>query len=261
MARHLRLHANSNPARDLPRLRRSAETVILLPPGYNLGHVFLGKGPLWGVGELNLERRNASGVTYREVMSRFFTEIERCLRAGVAFDLLWELPGMRLAGYREIIRIREDGNVEVEEDGKRAVVDPQPPPRPAVVRPELTVSLQSSNAGEALALTFKARVVEKSAPVYYTLGADTEGVYHNARVAWEIYGPEDEDYQFLRPENLKPRVRVTDAAAEVEAGVRLTRPGNYRLPAATVDLAGRTTVVWHPFTVARDAGTERLSLQ
>jgi hypothetical protein len=261
MARHLRLHANSNPARELSRLRRSAETAILLPPGYNLGHVFLGKGPLWGVGELNLERRNAHGVTYRAVMSRFFTEIERCLRSGVAFDLLWDLPQIRLTGYREIIRVREDGNVEVEENGARAVVDRAPPARPAGVPPELSISLHHSNSADALELTLKGRVVEKSAPVYYTLGADTEGVYHNARVAWELYGPEEEDYMFVRPDGLKPIVRLSGGAAEVEAAVRLNRPGNYRLRAATVDLAGRTTVVWRPFTVLRDAGTKRLRLQ
>jgi hypothetical protein len=42
---------------------------------------------------LNLERTNAVGVTYRRVMAAFFTEIERYLRLGVTFDLLWDLPG------------------------------------------------------------------------------------------------------------------------------------------------------------------------
>ena len=261
LARHLRTHANSNPTRDLPRLRRAAETAILLPPGYNLGHVFLGKGPLWGVGELNLERRNRHGVTYRAVMSRFFTEIERCLRSGVAFDLLWDLPALRLPGYREIIRILENRNVEVEENGIRAVVDRQPPVRPAGTPPELTVALHAGNMADDLEITLKGRVIEKSAPVYYTLGADNEGVYHNARVAWELYGPEDEDYLFLRPDNLKPRVRTSGETADVEAIARVSRPGNYRVRAATVDLAGRTTVVWRPFTVAMDPGTKRLRLQ
>ena len=93
LARHLRNHARSNPVRDLDRLRRAAEIAILLPPGYNLGHVFLGKGILWGVGELNLERLNPAGVKYRVVMSNFFQEIERCLQQGIAFDLLWDMTG------------------------------------------------------------------------------------------------------------------------------------------------------------------------
>jgi hypothetical protein len=31
-------------------------------------------------------------------MQRFFTEIERCLRSGVAFDLLSDLPGKQPTG-------------------------------------------------------------------------------------------------------------------------------------------------------------------
>ena len=62
-------------------------------------------------GELNLERLNRQGVAYRVVMSNFFTEIERCFKLGVPFDLLWDLPGMKLTGYREIVRVREDGKV------------------------------------------------------------------------------------------------------------------------------------------------------
>jgi hypothetical protein len=245
LARHLRRHAAGNPSRDLDRLRRAAEIAILLPAGYNLGHVYLGKGPLWGVGELNLERRNVHGVKYREVMSRFFIEIERALRAGVAFDLIADSPGIRLSGYREVIRVREDGRVEVERDGARSIVERPTPPRPEGQPPELSVSV----SGVGPELTLRARVVEKSAPVYYTLGADTEGVYHNARVAWELYGPDEADYLFVRPEQLKPRVRVNSGIAEVEAAVRVARPGRYRLRAATVDMAGRTAVVWHGFTV------------
>jgi hypothetical protein len=97
--------------------------------------------------------------------------------------------------------------------------------------------------------------------VYYTVGADTEGVYHNAKVAWEIYGPGDEDYLFLRPDNLKPHVREIAGATEIEATVRLSRPGSYRLRASTVDTAGRTTVVWRPFSVRTDPNTNRLRLE
>ena len=63
-------------------------------------------------------------------------------------------------------------------------------------------------------------------------------MYHNAKVAWELYGPGEEDYLFLRPDNLKPRVREIAGADEIEATVRLRRPGSYRLRAATVDTAG-----------------------
>ncbi|MDA1272465.1 MAG: hypothetical protein O2960_00225 [Verrucomicrobia bacterium] len=113
LSKNLRRHVENFPDRNLEKLKKAAEVVILLPPGYNLGHVQLGKGSLWGVGELNLERVNRKGVTYRVVMNQFFTEIERCIRLGVAFDLLWDLSEKPPAGYREVVRIREDAKVEI----------------------------------------------------------------------------------------------------------------------------------------------------
>ena len=49
-------------------------------------------------------------------------------------------------------------------------------------------------------VTARTTVLEGSAAVYYTLGADAAGVYRNARVLWELYGPQDEDYRFLLQE-------------------------------------------------------------
>jgi len=94
---------------------------ILLPPGYNLGHVYLGKGNLWGLGELNLERVNRDRVKYRTVMSNVFTEIERCIRTGVAYDLFWDIEGYQLTKYREVVHVREDGKIEVTVDGKNTL--------------------------------------------------------------------------------------------------------------------------------------------
>jgi hypothetical protein len=191
-------------------------------------------------------------------MGNFFTEIERCIRSGVSFDLLWDLPGIEVSEYRDVIRVGEDGAVTSKANSGAVGTTPMRPGGPA---PELRISMTASGEADALDLTATARVVEKSAPVYYTLGADTEGVYHNARVAWELYGPSEEDYLFIRPEKLKPRVHVTGDVAEVEITARLKRPGKYRLRAATVDRAGRTTVVWQPFEVTVDGAARRLSLR
>ncbi|MBI4663090.1 MAG: hypothetical protein HY735_30145 [Verrucomicrobia bacterium] len=250
LARNLRAHAENFPHRDLNRLRRAAEVGILLPAGYNLGHVHLGKGSLWGVGELNLERVNRHGVKYRTVMSNFFTEIERCLRLGVAFDLFWDLPAIRPAGYRELVRILEEGKVEIEQDGKRVVLDQaRTPMRPPGIPPGIEVDLSAQEGTAPLAITARARVTENSAPVYYTLGTDTEGVYHNAVVAWEIYGPGEEDYRILQPPGMRPHVARNGNLFEVTVNFTLHRSGQYRLRAATVDLAGRTTVNWVPVAV------------
>ena len=261
LARHLKRHTESHPRRDLEKLRTAAEVLILLPAGYNLGHVRMGRGQLWGLDELNLERRNWSGVSYRKVMHNFFAEIERAQRLGISFDLGWDLPGIPVWGYREIVRVREDGKVEIGSGGRTNVLEgPRQAERPGGLPPRLEVSLTAREEAASLAVTAIAKVVETTAPVYYTHGADPEGVYHNAMVAWELYGPGEEDYRFLAPEGLRPAVHRTEEGALVEMGFRIERPGRYRLRASTVDEAGRSTVVWKELAVSRDAMSGALRL-
>lgn len=236
LARHLREHVRAHPRPALESLRGAAEAAVLLPPGYDLGHVQMGKGNLWGIHELNLERKNRAGVTYRAVMSRFFSEIERLFKAGKTFDLLWDLPGLKLEGYREVVRVREDTATEK---------------RPRGEGPRLEVSLAARTDGTGVALDARARVEKRSAEVFYTYGADTDGVYRNALAAWEVYGPEEEDQMLLIPEKLKPRVALDAIGGAVEVSFMVSQPGAYRLRVSTVDIAGRSTVVWKPFTIVR----------
>jgi len=248
LARHLQAHVQSHPDRDPSRLKRAAEIAILLPPGYDLGHVHMGRGNLWGLGELNLERVNRHGIRYRQVMGNFFSEIERCLRLGVAFDLLWDLEGLKLDGYREVLRVREDGRVEVSADGRRSLrKGPRVPERPSGKAPQLAVELSGGADDAPRTVTARARVTEGRAPVYYTAGADRHGVYHNAMVLWELYGPGEEDYRMLLTGGANPPVTREGAAVVVETRFAVEQPGRYRLRAATTDLAGRSTVVWKEF--------------
>jgi len=231
LSRHLRAHARQHPRRVLAG---PAERAILLPPGYDLGHVQMGRGSLWGIGELNLERVNRKGVKHRVVMSRFFAEIERSLQQAVAFDLLWDLEGLRLEGYREVVRVRENGEVE----GSAGA-----PGRVAGVGPSLSVTLAGRQA--------KARVTEGISPVYYTTGADRTGILHNAMVLWELFGPDEEDYLFLQTPEVPPLVRQVGLKEyEVRLEMPQLKPGRYRLRAATVDVSGRTAVVWREFEAA-----------
>jgi hypothetical protein len=241
LARHLRNHAADNPNRDLARLKRAAEVAITLPAGYDLGHTQMGRGNLWGLAELNLERRNTAGVSYRTVMSHFHLEAERCLRQGIPFDALWDLPGQTPEGYREIVRVREDGRVEVEAAGRaRSLASARrADPKPGEA-PRLSLDVQIRD----LEVTAVARIRETTAPVFYTHGADDSGVYRNAMVLWELFGPNEEDYRFLMPNGMRPAVRSKGADHEVEMSFRLDRPGTYRLRAAAVDTVGRSRVVW-----------------
>ena len=250
LARTLKMRSQNYPSRNLEDLKQAAEVAILLPAGYNLGHVQLGKGNLWGLSELNLERVNGHGVTYRTVMGALFTEVERCLRLGVRFDILGEFPGIQVKGYREVVRIRDDGKVELTEGEQSLLLEkPRVPARPKGVPPALVVTVSPDPSGHPLSFLARAMATETSAPVFYTLGTDSEGIYHNAAVAWELYGPGDADHRFLLPTGLKPRVARTERGFEALIEFRLERPGNYKLRAATVDAAGRSTVVWTPVTV------------
>ncbi len=250
LSRNLSAHAESHPHRNLDALRRAAETVILLPPGYNLGHVEMGRGNLWGLGELNLERRNREDVKYRTVMHNFFTEIERAIRLGVAFDLVWNLEGLELSDYREVVRIREDGKVEVHEDNDMVLHDSaRIPTRPTGTSPTLAVDASILQTDASFEVHACATVTKGSAAVYYTRGADKNGIYNNEMVLWELFGPEEEDYRFLNRDHSEIRIAQTEAVAEVEIRFPLKRPGNYRLRVATVDMAGRTAVAWDTITM------------
>ena len=251
LSRNLSAHIESHPHRNLDKLRAAAEIVILLPPGYNLGHVEMGRGNLWGLGELNLERRNRYGVKYRTVMHNFFTEIERAIRLGIAFDLLWDLEGLKLSDYREVVRVREDGTVEVTENDETVLHEAaRAPTRPNGIPPKLTVDVSVPQGKTPVEVHAYATVTEGSTGVYYTRGADKNGIYNNERVLWELFGTEEEDYRFLNREQSKIHLNQTEAVTEVEICFSLERSGDYRLRAATVDIAGRTAVEWKTITIS-----------
>lgn len=191
LSRHVRNHAETHPNRNLQRLKQAAEVAILLPPGYNLGHVYMGRGVTSALPELNLERRNRHGVTYRQVMNNFYVEIERCIRLGVSYDLFWNLEGLELNGYREIVTIREDGKVKVVQNGHSQILKKaRMLQRPQGEPPQLAVQVAVDGETPPYKVTARARVIETTAPVYYAKGADKNGVYRNQYVLWELFGPQ-----------------------------------------------------------------------
>lgn len=250
LSRRLRDHAARHPERDLEVLRTAATVLIRIPAGYDLGHVQMGRGNLWGIAELNLERRNAHGVPYRRVMSNLFIEIERCLRLGTPFDVAWDLPAVSDAGYREVVRIRDDGRVQVTEGRRsRMLASARVPERASGVAPALRVELDGSLDHAPCRLEARAFVTEGSSTVYYTTGSDRTGVHPNARVIWELYGPLDEDYRTLLDPGARPGTRREGGTWVVSHTFGVATPGRYRLRAATTDRDGRSAVVWKTFEV------------
>ncbi len=250
LTRNLRSHAESFPDRNMEKLKFAAEVAILIPEFYNLGHVSMGIGNISALPALNMERTNSHGVKYRDVMSNFLVEIERCIRLGVGYDLFWNLENLKLSDYREIVNIREDGKVEITKNGKSKLLDAaRVPERPDGDPPRLTVEVISGSRKPPSAITARAKVTKVSAPVYYTLGADKNGIYNNQYVLWELFGPQEEDHSKLWLERWDVSVSEENNFAEVEIKFKIDKPGSYRLRAATTDVAGRSTVVWKDIVI------------
>jgi hypothetical protein len=229
-------YAKAHPDRDMEALKRAAEVIILFPAGYT----FI-EEPLWWAPALNLERKNAYGLKYRDIVHNLGMEIERCYRLGVCYDLAWDLEGLDLSGYREIVRVKEDGTIEVTSGGKtQTFSEPRPIERPEGDPPQLAVTLSASEGAAPLWVTATAEVKEGSAPVYYTPSRDETGAWLNQKVIWQLYGPEEWDYRDFEG-NREPTFPALT--------LRLDKPGTYRLRASVVDQAGRLAVVWKEIAV------------
>ena len=85
-------------------------------------------------------------------------------------------------------------------------------------------------------------------------GADSEGIYRNAMVLWELFGPAEEEYRVITPKGMRPTVRPQGDNAEVEVRFPIEHAGRFGLRAATVDTAGRRRVVWSRFQVIARSG-------
>jgi hypothetical protein len=230
-------YAKHHPNRELERLKRMAEVMILFPPGYTL----LSKEPMWWLPPLNYEKKNREGLTYREVLARVAAEIERCYRQGVAYDLAWDLDGLDLEGYREIIRIRENGQVSVTSENKNAVYhSPRWPARPPGEAPGLSIAVSSQTGSAPMFLVAEAKITEYQSPVYFTPQHDDKGVWKNTKVIWQLYGP--------GPDLYKNVSHHFDSKAGI-LPLELEAPGTYRLRASVVDRAGRSTVRWETIVV------------
>lgn len=251
LTRILQAHAARHPDRDLPNLLHAADTLIQLPTGYDLGHVQMGRGNLWGLPELNLERRNPTGTLYRQVMATFMTEIERCIRLGIPFDLAWDLDGLPIRGYREIVTVRENARVNlITQTHTTKNLPARTPTRPPGTGPTIHLVLSGPTNHAPTQLHAQARVDEGSSPVYYTTGSDRHGVHPNARVLWELYGPLDEDYRTLLEPGAHPKTTQSGTTWIIEQTFGIQKPGQYRLRASTTDQEGRSATSWTEFVVA-----------
>ena len=230
-------YAARHPDRELERLKHMAEVMILFPAGYTL----LSKEPMWWLPPLNYEKKNRAGLTYREVLARVAAEIERCYRHGVAYDLAWDLDGLNLEGYREIIRIRENGRVSVVTENESILShSPRWPERPKGQAPGLSIAVSSRKGSAPMFLVAEAKITEHQSPVYFSPQHDEKGIWKNTKVIWQLYGPGPDLYR-----NVSQQFDANAGILPLELEV----PGTYRLRASVVDRAGRSTVRWETIVV------------
>lgn len=250
MSKHLREHSQRHPNRNLDKLKKAAEVAILIPPGYNMGHVKMGIGHISGLGELNRERLNTKGVKHGTVMSNFYVEVERCLRLGIEFDAFWDLEGFDFSHYSEIVNIRKNGKVEVTAKGQTIMLDSaRILNRANGVSPHLSTNIKGGNTHSTGLISVTANIKKSSAPVYFTRGVNDEGKNINQYVLWELFGPGDEDYTAFWDERFNYTVTEKKNSVEVEFRFTVNHPGEYRLRVATTDLAGKSAVVWTNLTI------------
>ena len=230
-------YAKHHPNRELEKLKHKAEVMILFPEGYTL----LSKEPMWWLPPLNYEKTNRKGLSYRDVLARVAAEIERCYRQGIPYDLAWNLEGLDLSGYREIVRIRENGEITVTSDSESATYNtPRWPARPQGQAPGLSVAVSNHKGTAPMFLVAEAKITEHQSPVHFSPQHDENGVWKNTKVIWQLYGPGPHTYQ-----NLSHLYDSEEGILPLE----LEEHGTYRLRASVVDRVGRSTVRWKTITV------------
>ncbi|MGC8861341.1 MAG: hypothetical protein ACP5R5_01050 [Armatimonadota bacterium] len=93
-------HIRKNPRRSCA----SASAAIVLPQGY-----LLAEDTIWG---MNREQINSWDVSYSDIAATALFEGILLSRAGIEYDYVNDYDGLRAAGYKQLIYIRDDGRVE-----------------------------------------------------------------------------------------------------------------------------------------------------
>ena len=100
VVRALGEHIRKNPRRSCAQ----AAAAIVLPQGY-----MLAEDTIWGV---NREQINGFGVSYSDIAAAALFEGILLSRAGIEYDYVNDHEGLRSAGYKQLIYVRENGRVE-----------------------------------------------------------------------------------------------------------------------------------------------------
>lgn len=242
----------SQPERDMPGLLRSAKVAVVLPYGYTFTPYHMHRLP-W----LHLEKENAAGVRYRQVLAQAAHEVERLLRLGIDFDIAIDDPLFKPEGYHELIYAQEDGQLRIEQLGEptRWLDQPRPSNRPDLgPGPRLWLERVEAEGDRPGEIRFRA---------VGRLGTgDWAGEQPHARVSWEVYGPDDLVSPAVFPEFGSERSLSVDPSASVTlahpipqavrpqtADDQTPKSGRYLIRAAMADVFGRPAITYQSVEV------------
>lgn len=97
-------YAKTHPRPARQETLRSAQAAVVIPKGYML--------TCDGIVGMNREALTDEGASYGDIAAAAIFEGILLSRAGVEYDYVNDYPGLRNAGYKQLIYVRENGNVE-----------------------------------------------------------------------------------------------------------------------------------------------------
>jgi hypothetical protein len=123
LTRHLRAHQKTHPRKPLPKLRKAAHNVVVMPDGYVMSTY-----SMYAVSVFHYDRPNEHGLKYREVLHPAALQVERCVKQNIPFDIVYNdgTPGWQ--EYDEAVVIDEKGVAKWYKKGK-LIGDPPLPSR------------------------------------------------------------------------------------------------------------------------------------
>jgi hypothetical protein len=110
----LREYAAAHPRPSWQKLRDAATVCLVLPDGYHDGPYVHRWKALWGQPQsFGLDSKNAQGITYRQVLTRFNEEVKQLLQSRDEFDVAVDSDSFHPRGYKKLIYILGDATVKI----------------------------------------------------------------------------------------------------------------------------------------------------